>query len=170
MSNAVPDVPDDGGFADRLKGKAKQVLGTVVRDDDLRVEGELQETKADAAAQARKDVEAAEREIATAEIAARENELRVERAQIAAEEVAAAERAELDRQRAADEARLEHQVQAEQVATAHQAAASEAAADNKETRAVVERLAAEAEAQRIEHAAQQAKRNAAVLDQAQNKD
>src|SRR5687767_1404843 len=107
MSNAVPEVPDEGGFADRLKGKTKQILGSVVGDEDLKAEGELQTAKADAAEQARKAAEEAARETAKAEITARSNELRAERAQIAAEEAEAIERDALARKEAIEEARVE---------------------------------------------------------------
>ena len=38
-----------GGLSDRLKGKAKQVAGSVLDDKQLEREGELHEEKADAA-------------------------------------------------------------------------------------------------------------------------
>jgi uncharacterized protein YjbJ (UPF0337 family) len=163
MSNAVPDVPDEGQLADRIKGKTKQVVGAVVGDDDLKAEGALQTAKADAAAKARRDADEAARVTAKADIATRQSELRVEQATIAAERAEAAERARLEREEAAAEARIESAAEAQESAVQRQAALQKAAADRKQVSAIRSRLDAEAEAHRIERAAEQARRNAAML-------
>ncbi len=168
MSNAVPEVPDEGGLAERVKAKTKQIIGSVIADEDLKAEGELQEAKADAAVQAREDAASAEVATAKADIETRTNELRVERAQIAAEEAEAIERARLERETAVAEARVEKSAAVQEAAAQRQATAQEAAVDAKETRAVMERLEAEADVQEIERRAEQARRNAAALDNAQN--
>jgi hypothetical protein len=161
----VPAVPDENELAERLKGKTKQVVGAVVRDDDLRAEGELQTKKADAVAQARSDAEEAARESAKADIETRANELRTERAEVAAERAEAAERARLERAEAEAEARINKAAQAQEAAVQRQAAAQRTALDASNARAVHERLEAEAEAHRLELAAERAKRTAATLGQ-----
>src|SRR5689334_21690679 len=121
MSNAVPDVPDEGQLADRIKGKTKQVVGAVVGDDDLKAEGALQTAKADAAAKARRDADEAARVTAKADIATRQSELRVEQAKIAAERTEAAERARLEREVAAAEARIESAAEAQETVVQREA-------------------------------------------------
>ena len=86
------------------------------------------------------------------------------------EEAEAIERQRLEREKEAAEARLEHSAAMQQAAAEREAQARQAAVDGKETRAVVERLDDEAEARELERRAEQAERNAAALENAQNKD
>ncbi len=170
MTNAVPEPPDDHGVVDRLAGKAKQIIGSVVGNEDLREEGEIQRAKADAAERARDAIREAEAEAAKAEVQSRAAELQVERAEIIADAAAAVERDELERAEVIERARLDEAARGLAVNVNEENAAEAAAVQARAQRAEQERLAAEAEARRIEQAAAQAKQNASILEHAQNKD
>src|SRR4051812_23686897 len=61
-----------GGLADRVKGVAKTLAGTVTGNEDLKREGELHHEKVEAAETAAELEATAEREQAKAELTARE--------------------------------------------------------------------------------------------------
>jgi uncharacterized protein YjbJ (UPF0337 family) len=170
MSDAVPTPPEDRGLLDRVAGKAKEIAGGVLGNNDLRDEGRLQQAKVEAGAEARDAAEAAERQAAKADLTTRERELEVERHRIAAEEAEAVEREQLERQRALAHANVEREAQLREAAVERQAEAQQAAIDRKEAGALADRLDAEAAARQTEQQAEQAKRTAAALDNATNRD
>ena len=78
MSDPNPNVPLSTGFMDRVKGKAKEIVGSVTGNDDLVDEGRLHEQKADAEQTAQKEAAAAAQTTAEAELVGKERELAAE--------------------------------------------------------------------------------------------
>src|SRR5215217_1338791 len=89
-----------GGFVDRLKGKAKDVAGSLLNDRQLEREGELHEEKADAAQEAKRREREAAEERREADLVARERDLETEEQRLDAEETAEAREAAIERERA----------------------------------------------------------------------
>jgi len=158
-----------GGLVDRLKGKAKQVAGSVLGDKNLKEQGQLHEAKADAAADARRQATAAEHQEAVADVSAKESELAIERQRLATDEAADARAARIETERKQAEAQVAAQHDAQRAAAERQAEAQENAVDQSEAAALRQHQVAEADASRIEREATEAERAAAALDAAANR-
>ncbi len=154
------------GVIDRLAGKTKEVAGAVLRNDDLKQEGQLQQTKADVERQAARDAEVAAQREAEADVRTTERELEVERRRLAAETAAEAERDMLDREHQTKEAAVEQAAAQREELVERQAEAEHTATARAEAAAQRERLAAESEAAAKEREAAQAREAAAALDEA----
>src|ERR671910_684027 len=100
------DNASGGGLVDRLKGKAKEVAGSLLNDKQLEREGELHEEKADAAQAAKRREAEAAHERREADLVAQERDLKVEEQRLAAEETAEAREAAIERERAEEKQRI----------------------------------------------------------------
>lgn len=96
----------DGGFMDRVKGKAKEVAGELAGRDDLAREGRLQRAHGSAQREAERLEGRAEREVAQADVQAERDRLALEAERIANEERTEAREAEIERRAEATEARV----------------------------------------------------------------
>ena len=108
MNDALPNVPQPTNFIDRVKGKAKEIVGSVVGNDDLVDEGRLHEMKADAEQAAQKEAATAAQTAAEAELISKEREW-LPRRQLIAEGAEAAARDRLEREAAMAGADLERE-------------------------------------------------------------
>jgi uncharacterized protein YjbJ (UPF0337 family) len=169
MSHA-PDSSDTPttGLLDRVKGKAKRLLGSLTQDKALEREGVLHEQRADATREAHRLAREAGEEREVADLVAREQELTVEEARLAAEETVAGRQERLEREREATEHDLNRQEARRKAAAIQAERATEASIDHDEADAMRERMRAqhapdalEADAQRARQAADQLQRAAA---------
>lgn len=126
----------DGGFLDRVKGKAKELAGEVTGNDDLAREGRLEHAHGTAEAEADRQDERADRKEQQAEVEAERRRLAVESERLANEERAERNQQRIERDAAVDEAvvRAEHD---------RRAAADEMAARRAEQNAEALRAARE---------------------------
>lgn len=158
-----------GGLFDRLKGKAKQVAGSVLNDKKLEREGALHEEKADAAQEARRRQTEAAKERDEADLVARERDLKVEEQRLAAEETAEAREAAVERERAEKKQRIERDTAERKVDAARDERARQAQITADEQEAARERAHAHREASETGNEADQARATAEVLDRAADK-
>ena len=159
----------DGGVVDRLKGKAKQVAGSVLDDKDLEREGELHEEKADAAQEAKRRKAEAVQERDEADLVARERDLKIEEERLAAEETADARKAGAERDRGEEEQRIERDHAERKADAARHEQGRQAQITADEQRAARERAQARREASDVEDEAEQARSTAEMLDRATDK-
>jgi uncharacterized protein YjbJ (UPF0337 family) len=126
----------DGGFLERVKGKAKELAGEVVGNDDLAREGRLDHAHGTAEAEANRQAARAERKEQQAEVEAERRRLAIESERLANEERAARNQQRIEREAAVDEAvvRADHE---------RRAAADELAARRAEQNAEALRAARE---------------------------
>jgi uncharacterized protein YjbJ (UPF0337 family) len=155
-----------GGLVDRLKGKAKEVAGSVLGDEQLQREGELHEEKADSAQEAKRRAADAAHERDEADLVARERDVQIEEQRLAAEEAADAREAAVERERADEEQRIEreHVQRKADIARDERAAETQLIADEQEAARV--RARARREASEVENEAEQARSTAEMLDRA----
>ena len=168
LSDALPNVPQGTGFIDRMKGKAKEIVGSLMGNDELVDEGRLHEQKADAEQTAQKEAAAAAQTAAEAELISKERELAAERERLVAEAAEAAERDRLEHERATAHADLERAAATQKAAVERTERAELNAVAVDEVEAIKQQQSIEREADRVENAAEQARRRAAVLEAAQN--
>ena len=144
-----PTAAPAGGMFDKLKGKAKQVVGQVTGNEDLKTEGHLQEKTSDAARDAKQAEVRAEQEQAEADVdaALAENEIETQRLQT--EQAAAARQAEVERDAERTEQQLEQQIDQREKAVEEQAARERSEAARAQVAAAQDR--AKAESQRGAH-------------------
>ncbi len=167
----TPDSSDapTSGLLDRVKGKAKRVLGSITQDEALEREGEMHEQRADATREAhRLDTEARE-EQEVADLVDREQELTVEEARLAAEETAAVREERLERERATNEQNLAREEAQRKAAAVEAERAVEASIDHDEREAVRERVRAQQVPDALESDAQHAREAADQLQRAVNR-
>jgi len=153
-----------GGFVDRVKGKAKQVAGAALGNEELKHEGELHEEKADAAKDAARLSEQAEQERTRAEITARERELAADEARLRSEETAELRQERIEHERRAKEVAVERDHARREATVEQQTEAQHQALNADEGRAAAEREDAMREAERIEQQAANARTTAEALD------
>jgi uncharacterized protein YjbJ (UPF0337 family) len=153
-----------GGALGRIAGKAKEVAGSALGNDELAREGRLQQAGVDAEREARDEAAEARQAQEQADLQAAKDETKHEREELQAEQAQVErERAiERDRARAESEAAAE-QAQQERAADA-QRGAGEVAAELKQEQADRERAAAAAEAVRLEQEARRAEVRADAVD------
>jgi uncharacterized protein YjbJ (UPF0337 family) len=120
---------------DRLVGKAKQAAGSLLGRSDLKSEGRLQKSRADAVELAVEARAEADHEREAAEITARRQELEAEKARLEAEEADERDRQRVARAEAAEEAAIQSGARAAEDAAERQARAGEQAVDAEERRA-----------------------------------
>jgi uncharacterized protein YjbJ (UPF0337 family) len=168
LNDAVPNVPRGGGLVDRVMGKAKDVIGSITGNDQLRQEGALHQEKADAEHEAQRRATTADQIAAEAEVTSKAQELAAERDRLLAEEAEAAERDRLERESAQRQAKVEHDAATRQRAADRDDQAAKVAVASQEAAALNERQASVQSADRIEQEAQQARRRAEALDAAQS--
>src|SRR5688500_11029140 len=108
--------PTEAGPLTKLKGTLKQVAGSLVGNDDLAREGELEQRKADAAARARELEAEAEHAEEKARVEAELAETVITQDRLRAEDRAEAREAEVDERNAREEqqvdAHFEHRQEA----------------------------------------------------------
>lgn len=155
--------PTEGMF-NKLKGKAKQMVGSVTGNDVLKTEGKLQEQTSEAAEQARKAEVRADHEEAEAEVDAALAENAIESQRLQTEQAAAARRAQVESEAERTEQQLEQQIAQREQAVEQQANREQVAASRDQVAAAQDRAKAEADAARIENLAEQAKADAAELE------
>ena len=153
-----------GGALGRMAGRAKEVAGSALGNDELAREGRLQQAGADTEREAREEAAEARQAQREADLQAAKDETRHEREQLQAEQ------AELERERAIerDRARAESQAVTEQAqeerAADTQRHAGDVAAQLKQEQADRERADRAAEAVRLEQEARQAEVRAEAVD------
>ncbi len=162
MSESTPSPA--GGMLDKLKGKAKQVIGSVTSNDDLKTEGQLQEKTGDAVRQARQAEVQADQEQAEAEVDAALAENAIEAQRLESEQAAEARQADVERDAAQTQKQIEQQFARREEAADQQAAQEQAAANREQIAAGQSRAKAEGDAARIASLAEQAKVDAADLE------
>jgi uncharacterized protein YjbJ (UPF0337 family) len=164
MSN--PDSPEStaGGLIGQVVGKAKSAVGSLLRNENLKREGNLQQAQAEAEADAARERQAAR--------------LRLEDAAVKEQRAAAAaERDRLQTELAADdlhehieltEAQREREIalsaNQQQAAIEHREALKQRAADVTEEAALHRRAAEAADVAKLERAAAEAERVADTID------
>jgi uncharacterized protein YjbJ (UPF0337 family) len=153
-----------GNFVERLKGKAKQVVGSVTGNAELKHEGALHERKADAVDDAARLDALAEQERAHADITARERELAAEEQRLAAEESAELREARLERERRETEARIEREHDEREMVVERRQEAQQALVDADEARAAAARGEQLRTAAEITKETDEARSTAKVLD------
>lgn len=120
---------------ERLKGKAKELAGSLLGDRDLERQGELHVQTADARDAAEQHEARADQRRAEADVTAREREVRAERERLEAEVTAEQRDARIDAQRARAEQQAEVQQGREQTVAAHDRLVRETAISADEQRA-----------------------------------
>ena len=153
-----------GGVLGKVAGKAKEIAGEVVKNDELAREGRLQQAHVDAEIETAEEMKEAEQERAEAELAEKraQNEAELDRIK--------AEKAEIEREKAIEQRRVEAEREAAQQAEQRkrvadaQAEQQERAADSFETAAARERAVAGAEVNALEREARQAELVADAVD------
>jgi uncharacterized protein YjbJ (UPF0337 family) len=158
-----------GGVFDRLKGKAKQVAGSVLENEQLEREGELHEEKADAAQEAKRREAEASQEREEADLVARERDLKIEEQRIAADETAEAREDAVERERAEKQQRIEREHVERKADAARDERARQAQITADEQQAARERAQTRREASQAENEAEQARSTAETLDRAADK-
>lgn len=153
-----------GGMFDKLKGKAKEAIGSAVGNDDLTIEGRLEQDKAEAAVQAkRREAEASQVE-SEAKLEAELRENTVETQRLEAEQVAREREQQLEAERQRSEEQVDKQFVQRERAVEQAAAREQGAANREEIDAMAERAQADQEAARIEAQAEAARQAAETID------
>jgi uncharacterized protein YjbJ (UPF0337 family) len=161
-----PERPEEvaGGVLGRVVGKAKSAVGSLVGNEDLQREGNLQQAHVEAEADA-------ERERAAAELRAQEAAVVEQRVEAAAErdrlraEVDAEEREDRIREAASERGReIQAAAAREQVAIGARERSQQRTADLVEEETLRQRAEDAAEAARLERQADDAERTAAMID------
>lgn len=152
---------------DKVAGKAKEVVGTVIGDETLVEEGELQQRKAATAKTAAELAAEAEQREAQAEVTAEQAANRVEQQRVAAELAERTRVQQLERERTEAEAAIEREAAQREVALERQHAVEERVLDARETEVVVDLADDAREAAAIELEAKRANAAADALESAQ---
>lgn len=152
---------------DKVAGKAKEVVGAVIGDEDLAQEGELQQEKARAAKAAVELTAEAEQREAEAELKAEITQNRLEQQQVAADLAERTREQQLERERAATQAAVDREALEREAAVRREQLAAERAIDAQETEVVVDLVEDVSAAKEIEREAKQAEQAAEALSSAQ---
>jgi uncharacterized protein YjbJ (UPF0337 family) len=156
-----------GGPLDRLKGKVKEVAGSILGNQDLREEGQLHQARANAEQEAQREAAQADQRQTEAQLAIKEKELAAERQQLMAEQAAESDRQRVEHDRRQAERQIERDFTQREAALDNEKQSQQWATIQAEAAALRERHDAEADAGRIDQAAEQARHAAARLDTAQ---
>jgi uncharacterized protein YjbJ (UPF0337 family) len=138
---------------DKIIGKIKETAGALVGDPGLELEGDLQQRKAEAEAEAQRLEERAAQRAEVTEVEARQREVELEQQRLATEAAQAARHRQLDAEAAVRKAEADRVTDAELEAVRREEADARAAHERA--------MQAAAEADRV---AEQAKQTADVLD------
>ena len=155
------------GLFEKVAAKAKQTVGRLIGDQDLAEEGELQQTKAETAADAARLTAEAEQRKREADLAA------AQEANLVAQQHADAELARLERQEQverehhAQQAHVDQQFARRQAMADDQARRDDEAIKQEERAIVAARIDGAVEAAEISQEAKEAEAAAAALDAAQ---
>lgn len=152
---------------DKVAGKAKEVVGAVIGNEDLAQEGELQQEKARAGKAAVELTAEAEQREAEAELKAEVTQNRLEQQQVAADLAERTREQQLERERAEKQAAVEREALAREAALQREHAAAERVIDAQESEVVVDLVEDVSAAADIEREAKQAERAAEALNSAQ---
>lgn len=156
-----------GGVFDKLAGKAKQAVGTLVGNDALAREGELQEKKVDTAQEAKilaTEADQAERQSA---LTAEQEANRLDQQRVQAELDERARLAQIDRDEQDAKAAVAQEAARREAAVERQEQLEEAVLDRKEVDVVAERIDGAQEAAEIAEEARNAEAAAEALQAAQ---
>jgi uncharacterized protein YjbJ (UPF0337 family) len=162
----MPQRSNSGPLAERIKGKAKEAIGTVLGDDALRHEGELHRVKADALTDAAELAASADLDAYEAELARRAEALDAEQRSLVTETAAAATAERIDHELERKEVEADLQRRTEERAAEVAADATASAADRREALGGQRAVAARQEALRLQSEADAASVQAAALDTA----
>ncbi len=155
------------GVLDKVAGKAKEAIGDLAGNDELAEEGQLQQARAETAAEAQRLATEAEHAQEEAELAAAQVTNRIERERLDAELTAEAQEERAERERHGAQAAVERAAAREEALVEHQADAGEAVLDLAEHEVAVDQVETAATAARIEQDAARAEASADALDAAQ---
>ena len=159
----MEDTAKAGSLADRFKGKAKELAGSLLGNEDLQREGRLHHAKADAEDIAAERASEAAAEAERARLLQAEQDLAVEERQVAAEELAADREERLEEKRSEEEQGVERADAARRAQADLREAQLAAAIDRDENRAVIEKLQVDREAADAERRAEQARAAASQI-------
>lgn len=164
MTNPETPQPTRGGLAGKLAGRAKEMAGSVIGNQDLAREGRLQQAQVEAEADAQIAAERAKQAEAEAELQTERTENEIERERLE-NEIAAREREDaIERDRVAAEQAAQVEAGREKAATSAKERLQERGADLAERAAEAERIAAAQQAARLERQANDAKATADAID------
>ena len=153
-----------GGLAGKLAGRAKEMAGSAVGNEDLAREGRLQQAQVEAEGDAQIAAERAKQAEAEAELQAERAENEIERERLE-NEIAAREREEkIERDRLAAEQAAQSAAQREQAQTSAKQRLQERGADLVERAAQAERIAAAQQTARLDKQADDAAATADAID------
>jgi uncharacterized protein YjbJ (UPF0337 family) len=155
-----------GGLLGKLKGKAKELGGEIVGNDDLAAEGRLEQATVAAADEAVARDRAADVVAERAEVDRALHQNAVEAERLKSEKAQAEREARLEQERVAEEARLEAQLDHREQAVEQQAARQQQAVAREELDVLSDRAEAEQKASRAEAEARAARAAAEALDAA----
>lgn len=152
---------------DKVAGKAKEVVGAVIGDEDLAQEGELQQAKA-RAAKAAVDLSAeAEQREAEAQLKAELTQNQIEQQQVDADLAERTRETQLEHERAAAQTEIEGEAREREAALRRQHASEERVIDAQEEDVVVDLVDDASAAAGIEREAERAEKAAEALSSAQ---
>ncbi|HVE94304.1 MAG TPA: hypothetical protein VNB24_05240 [Acidimicrobiales bacterium] len=167
MTNSETTNAAGNSVFDKVAGKAKEVVGAVIGDDDLAQEGELQQEKARAAKAAAELTAEAEQRDAEAALKAEVTQNRLEQQQVAADLAERTREQQLERERAAAQSGVEREALDREAAVRREAEAAQRILDAKESAVVVDLVDDASVATEIEQEAERAERAAEALSSAQ---
>jgi uncharacterized protein YjbJ (UPF0337 family) len=156
-----------GGLFERVIGKTKEAVGNLIGNDDLATEGELQQTKADKAAEAERLAAEAEHAEKKAEVTAEAEANRIEQQRVQGDLAERERLQQVAREKAQAKVEVERQAARREEAIERQAEAEEKTIQRHEVDAVAERIDGQAEAAEIAQEAKRAEAAADALDAAQ---
>jgi uncharacterized protein YjbJ (UPF0337 family) len=156
-----------GGLFEKVAGKAKEAVGSLIGNDDLASEGRLQQTKAEKAAEAERLAAQAEQADEQAEVAAAAETNRIEQQRVNGELAERERLQQIERDKTAAQAEVERNAQRREAVIERQAEAEEAVIERHEVDAVAERIDGQVEAAEIAQEAKRAAAAAEALDAAQ---
>lgn len=159
-----PTERQKSGLLDTVKGKVKEVAGSVLGDEDLERQGELEQDRVAKAKDAERLSAEADQRSEQVELEAAQSANAVERQRLATEAAAADREAAVERERSAAEADVERTFAAREAVLDRQADLEEAAVDRQEDAAARANAHDAAEADRVARLAEQERASAAALD------
>ena len=164
MPENEPDERTASGVVGTVIGKAKSVVGSLLGNDELQREGNLQQAQADAEVEAERERRAAEQARHEAEVAAEKVEITAERERLRAEIAAEERESVVERTEAQQEATIAQEARRRETAIEGTKRARERGADALADAADRQHAAEAAEAARLERAANAAEAAADMID------
>ena len=170
-AGSSPDVTDadnpettSGGLVGKLAGKAKDVAGRVIGDEDLAREGRLQDAAADADITAQKHAAEAQRHDQAAQLEQEKADLQAEQQRLQTEVAADQREDQIEADRRQAEQQAETTAAKERADAARTEQAAQANAETQEELSHDERIAREQEAAELEEQARKTEARADVID------